>query len=297
LRVAIGQTPEAQRQTPRTQFVFVDPSHNTVGIVLLAEDGSTPAPDFSRRINPQPELDKLLEVQRIALFDGWLLLLFIPLPLAWLTQPRVQEKTMSRWIFNILSLLSLIVCLSAILMWVRSHWIEEQWTFEQRVLKYIDSPFQPVCSYPWIGSSKGQLRLLRLNGSFGIADPVGYQRRLDFAPFATVPPSRLKGELHLKFTGFELYDRPAEATSARGAGLFWLDGVRWLTIAWWWIAIVGALLPLLWTWIWAKQRSRIRAGGRGICMACGYDMRATPERCPECGQAQIKEVANAPMPH
>ena len=45
----------------------------------------------------------------------------------------------------------------------------------------------------------------------------------------------------------------------------------------WWLALLTAALP---TWrLFARRRHR-RAG---VCRRCGYDMRATPELCPECG--------------
>ncbi|HEY7118932.1 MAG TPA: hypothetical protein VH475_20245 [Tepidisphaeraceae bacterium] len=59
---------------------------------------------------------------------------------------------------------------------------------------------------------------------------------------------------------------------------------------WWFVAL--ALLPparLGWrTWRSARRRAR------GLCPKCRYDLRATPDRCPECGWSPQRSGTPAP---
>ncbi|HEY8667492.1 MAG TPA: hypothetical protein VIL86_12555 [Tepidisphaeraceae bacterium] len=48
----------------------------------------------------------------------------------------------------------------------------------------------------------------------------------------------------------------------------------------WLPALLFAILPALWLRRWRIERKRNRVG---FCKTCGYDLRATPNRCPECG--------------
>jgi hypothetical protein len=54
----------------------------------------------------------------------------------------------------------------------------------------------------------------------------------------------------------------------------------------WLIALATLPLPAVWLIRWCQRRAAYRAG---LCRACGYDLRATPDRCPECGAIPMKK--------
>jgi hypothetical protein len=49
------------------------------------------------------------------------------------------------------------------------------------------------------------------------------------------------------------------------------------------VVAVTAVGPICWLVVTRRQRRRDR---EGLCPSCGYDLRATPGRCPECGQSR-----------
>jgi hypothetical protein len=49
----------------------------------------------------------------------------------------------------------------------------------------------------------------------------------------------------------------------------------------WFAAAVFGFWPAIRVWRWKRRRRRFRAG---CCDACGYDLRASRGRCPECGK-------------
>jgi hypothetical protein len=56
----------------------------------------------------------------------------------------------------------------------------------------------------------------------------------------------------------------------------------------WLPALALLVLPVLRARSWRRDRLRMR---RGLCVRCAYDLRATPERCPECGAVPRSSTA------
>ncbi len=56
----------------------------------------------------------------------------------------------------------------------------------------------------------------------------------------------------------------------------------------WALIAIFAVIPAIWSF--ARWRDGARRDG-GLCEICGYDLRATPERCPECGTVPGKKAS------
>ena len=60
-------------------------------------------------------------------------------------------------------------------------------------------------------------------------------------------------------------------------------------VPWWAVVALLALPAAIIAWRSWRVRAATRRQQNGLCPQCGYDLRASPERCPECGAVNDAE--------
>ena len=170
-----------------------------------------------------------------------------------------RHYVMRRWLFNIAASLSLALCLATATLWVRSHWVTDDVLYTR--------PNQWAIG---LGTKQGQVTFCviesRAPGGFrGGKDGFRYTNRTSWVGSRSFLPGVVKT---IDVAGFERSELLGPAR------------MRWWTTPLWSVALLTVVAPAVWSWRWHRRRVR----GRGkLCSSCGYDLRATPDRCPECG--------------
>jgi hypothetical protein len=170
-------------------------------------------------------------------------------------------RRVRRHLLNVLTALSLLLLVGVVVFGARSHvigdelrWLRPPWIFE-------------------VLSSGGLVRV-----GWGRFDEKTYPPRLGwsgtFWPFERETDT-YEFDLHRRATfgfGYERWTWNSKALTA---------DTRLVTFPFWLPALVCAGLPAAAVVRLVRARRRVRRGG--VCTACGYDLRATPGKCPECG--------------
>jgi hypothetical protein len=174
-----------------------------------------------------------------------------------------------RRLFTILSAMSLVACLSVAMLWVRSYWTVDSITRRG----HPDSEQRQ--SVTTISSWHGQFSCVVVQHSIVFADSADWhflgwtywQKQLD--PLNFSPPRGGSFEFNFRT------DRGSQAVMSVAS------------IPQWMFLLFFGALPTF--WLILRRAARRRRSG--CCTTCGYDLRATPDRCPECGTVSAKATA------
>jgi len=100
--------------------------------------------------------------------------------------------------------------------------------------------------------------------------------RVDLNGAHVLIPNKAPGWKGIRIVSEEVTEAPRNNRGWKDLHVFQTTQVA---VAYWLIVIVTMILPA----IWVVRHRRGPKSTPGVCSGCGYDLRATHDRCPECG--------------
>ena len=189
---------------------------------------------------------------------------------------------MLRRLFTLLSAASLVLCAATCVLWARSHWHQDGFVFARGG------------RLTWGRCDRGKVALLTIDGDDGPdrAGRVRWGGRWDWGELPPVPGTigwgREASDPYVRLGGFQYVRGTQEYLTSRTPFAIASRPFRLVVVPLWSPAAATAwpVLPLA-----ARAVRRVRSRWvpePGRCPVCGYNLRATPVRCPECGAVPAK---------
>jgi hypothetical protein len=183
-----------------------------------------------------------------------------------------------RFIPPLLAAISLLLAVAAAVLWGRSY-TGSDYVSRQHVIS--SAPGQIRTRVDAIMWCKGDVRLSVTHLSLFMDVPYPLQSVGPLRPTWTL--ARL-GKSHVRGDPLpvrSLWNRLGFFTYENGLTTSFSDSPEHgIAFPAWLPVLAFAIPPMLWLRHFIRTRRRYR---EGLCRKCGYDLRATPERCPECG--------------
>lgn len=156
-------------------------------------------------------------------------------------------RRLIRYLLLVFSFSSLLLCAAMVVLWVRSYLGPD----------YVE----------YGGNGKWLIKIISGHGT---------------VDFLIIPRWPQEEEFRVGRYGSYVYygTRYSKRLLGFGTAQQWPEyGGRYVNVPHWFFVFVFAGMAFWLGWKWWKKRPR----AIGKCSRCGYDMRATPQRCPECG--------------